>query len=442
MNKPDAFRRGGPCRHGRCLRQAGDRSEPRQHASTVFACSAETLAAIIQPGTAKKGDVLGTARLAGIMAAKRTADLIPLCHPLPITAVTVELSFPPIWQSVDIVATVTHHRHARAWRWRHLTAAIRCGADRVRHVQGDRPRHDRSMALRVVHKDGGKSGVFSQPLNRPCRQGAQGALAERRGGPGPGAERVLCRPAVEIVGLGRWLGTACWQLPIAARLTQPPADVSAMDGYALRASGYGSAPPARDRRRGAGRAGLRKPRDGRRPGGAAVHRQCRAGSGADTILLQEDAAQGRRGWSCRISVRRSLGQHIRQARPGFRSPETSSFEPGRRLGARDRRPGGGGQSPVADRCTGGRASPFWRQATKSPFPAKLIGEGGIVSSNSSCPRSALIRAAGGEPCMLPVARDDAGNDCGRRRGSGIGHGHAGRPPGVQASAITTWSRRA
>ena len=47
--------------------------------------------AMIQEGTAKKGDVLGVARLAGIMAAKRTADLIPLCHPLPITSVKVDL---------------------------------------------------------------------------------------------------------------------------------------------------------------------------------------------------------------------------------------------------------------------------------------------------------------------------------------------------------------
>jgi cyclic pyranopterin phosphate synthase len=47
---------------------------------------------IITEGRAKKGDVLGVARLAGIMAAKRTADLIPLCHPLPITKVSVDLT--------------------------------------------------------------------------------------------------------------------------------------------------------------------------------------------------------------------------------------------------------------------------------------------------------------------------------------------------------------
>ena len=61
--------------------------------------------AMIRAGTAKKGDVLGVARLAGIMAAKRTADLIPLCHPLPITAVTIDLE-PAGDDTVEIAATV------------------------------------------------------------------------------------------------------------------------------------------------------------------------------------------------------------------------------------------------------------------------------------------------------------------------------------------------
>src|SRR3954453_3033727 len=63
----------------------------------------ETLV-LIRTGRAKKGDVLGVARLAGIMAAKRTADLIPLCHPLPITAVTVDLE--AAGSGVEIIATV------------------------------------------------------------------------------------------------------------------------------------------------------------------------------------------------------------------------------------------------------------------------------------------------------------------------------------------------
>ena len=67
--------------------------------------TAETLA-LITEGRAKKGDVLAVARLAGIMAAKRTAELIPLCHPLPITKVALELTPDPALPGVRIEATV------------------------------------------------------------------------------------------------------------------------------------------------------------------------------------------------------------------------------------------------------------------------------------------------------------------------------------------------
>ncbi|MEM1102310.1 MAG: cyclic pyranopterin monophosphate synthase MoaC, partial [Pseudomonadota bacterium] len=65
----------------------------------------DTMAHVLE-GTAKKGDVLGTARLAGIMAAKRTADLIPLCHPLPITKVSIALTPDAEAGSIRIEATV------------------------------------------------------------------------------------------------------------------------------------------------------------------------------------------------------------------------------------------------------------------------------------------------------------------------------------------------
>lgn len=65
----------------------------------------ETLA-LIQSGGLPKGDVLAVARVAGIMAAKRTPELIPLCHPLPITAVTVEFTFDPARPAVVITARV------------------------------------------------------------------------------------------------------------------------------------------------------------------------------------------------------------------------------------------------------------------------------------------------------------------------------------------------
>src|ERR1700682_1847567 len=65
----------------------------------------ETLA-MIEAGTAKKGDVLGVARLAGIMAAKRTSDLIPLCHPLPIAAGAGDITPDRAGHAIEIAATV------------------------------------------------------------------------------------------------------------------------------------------------------------------------------------------------------------------------------------------------------------------------------------------------------------------------------------------------
>lgn len=62
--------------------------------------------AIIESGTAKKGDVLGVARIAGIMAAKKTSELIPLCHPLALTRVAVEFELAPADQTVRCTATV------------------------------------------------------------------------------------------------------------------------------------------------------------------------------------------------------------------------------------------------------------------------------------------------------------------------------------------------
>jgi cyclic pyranopterin phosphate synthase len=116
--------------------------------------------AVICAGTAKKGDVLGTARLAGIMAAKRTWELIPLCHPLPITAVTVDLE-PTGEDTVEIAATVRTTGRTGV-EMEALTAASIAALtiyDMCKAI-------DRSMrieALRVVAKDGGASGTFTNP---------------------------------------------------------------------------------------------------------------------------------------------------------------------------------------------------------------------------------------------------------------------------------------
>jgi len=118
---------------------------------------ADTLA-VIRAGTAKKGDVLGVARLAGIMAAKRTADLIPLCHPLPITAVTLTLE--PGDGAIEIAATVRTTGRTGV-EMEALTAAS-VAALTVYDMCKAIDRGMRIEALRVVHKDGGKSGSFEQ----------------------------------------------------------------------------------------------------------------------------------------------------------------------------------------------------------------------------------------------------------------------------------------
>ncbi|MDB2320614.1 cyclic pyranopterin monophosphate synthase MoaC [Amylibacter sp.] len=124
-------------------------------AKTSIIMNADTLKIIIS-GSAKKGDVLGIARLAGIMAAKKTSDLIPLCHPLPISNVNIELKPEPSKNSIDIVATVKTSGQTGV-EMEALTAANITALtiyDMVKAV-------DKTMKitnLRVTLKDGGKTG--------------------------------------------------------------------------------------------------------------------------------------------------------------------------------------------------------------------------------------------------------------------------------------------
>jgi cyclic pyranopterin phosphate synthase len=115
-------------------------------------------AELIRTGGAKKGDVLGVARIAGIMAAKRTADLIPLCHPLPISAATLDLDVKEA--AVEITATVrttgqtgVEMEALTAASIAALTIYDMCkSVDRGMHIE----------AIRLTHKAGGKSGEFVQ----------------------------------------------------------------------------------------------------------------------------------------------------------------------------------------------------------------------------------------------------------------------------------------
>lgn len=121
------------------------------------AMRAETLALILS-GDAKKGDVLGAARIAGIMAAKRTHELIPLCHPIGLTSVTVDIAPDPALPGL-IVRTEAKTRGQTGVEMEALTAAsVACLTiyDMAKAV-------DRGMRIdgvRLIEKRGGKSGLW------------------------------------------------------------------------------------------------------------------------------------------------------------------------------------------------------------------------------------------------------------------------------------------
>jgi cyclic pyranopterin phosphate synthase len=117
--------------------------------------------ALITEGRADKGDVLGIARIAGIMAAKKTADLIPLCHPLPITKVALDLTTDPDLPGVRIKATVKTGGQTGV-EMEALTAVSTAALtvyDMVKAVQKDME----IGGIRLTFKDGGKSGRFENP---------------------------------------------------------------------------------------------------------------------------------------------------------------------------------------------------------------------------------------------------------------------------------------
>ncbi|EAP76139.1 cyclic pyranopterin monophosphate synthase MoaC [Roseovarius nubinhibens] len=115
--------------------------------------------AMISEGRAKKGDVLSVARLAGIMGAKKTPELIPLCHPLPVTKVAVELTLDPALPGVEIEATVktTGQTGVEMEALTAVSTAALTVYDMVKAV-------DKAMqigGIRVTLKEGGKSGRYT-----------------------------------------------------------------------------------------------------------------------------------------------------------------------------------------------------------------------------------------------------------------------------------------
>ncbi len=137
----------------------GDKADTVREASAegYIKMLPETLA-LIQSGNAKKGDVIGAARIAGIMAAKKTHDLIPLCHPLMITKVTVDIEYDQVLPGLRVMATVRLSGKTGVEMEALTAVSVACltiydmakAVDRGMEISG----------IRVMTKSGGKSGAY------------------------------------------------------------------------------------------------------------------------------------------------------------------------------------------------------------------------------------------------------------------------------------------
>jgi cyclic pyranopterin phosphate synthase len=116
---------------------------------------------MIRDGGVKKGDVLSVARLAGIMGAKRTPELIPLCHPLALTSVQVDLTLDDARSAVDITATCK--LKGRTGVEMEALTAVAVAALTVYDMCKAVDRGMRITEVRLTRKDGGKSGRFEAP---------------------------------------------------------------------------------------------------------------------------------------------------------------------------------------------------------------------------------------------------------------------------------------
>ncbi len=134
-----------------------DVTERTATARGTVSMSAETVGKIVAGGVAK-GDVLTVARLAGIMAAKRTAELIPLCHPLALTAIDVDLRCDEERGAVDIEATC--RLAGRTGVEMEALTAVSVAALTIYDMCKAVDRGMRIGEIRLVHKSGGRSGTF------------------------------------------------------------------------------------------------------------------------------------------------------------------------------------------------------------------------------------------------------------------------------------------
>ncbi len=154
----------GPGGDARMVDVSGKQATLREAvAEGVVIMRPETLRLVIE-GNAKKGDVLGTARIAGIMAAKRTDELIPLCHPLALSGVTVDLEPERELPGLRIRASV-RTTGPTGVEMEALTA-VSVAALTVYDMVKAADREMRIEAIRLVRKSGGASGPFEAGATR------------------------------------------------------------------------------------------------------------------------------------------------------------------------------------------------------------------------------------------------------------------------------------
>src|ERR1700730_8375876 len=125
---------------------------------------------LVLSGNAKKGDVLGAARIAGIMAAKKTHELIPLCHPLAISKVEVDIAPEPDGLAVRATVKVTGQTRVEMEALTAVSVACLTVYDMVQAVE----RGITIEAIRLIEKRGGKSGHYRAPPPHPPPQAGEG----------------------------------------------------------------------------------------------------------------------------------------------------------------------------------------------------------------------------------------------------------------------------
>lgn len=140
-------------------------AKPETSRRATAACRVALLPAtlaMITEGSAPKGDVLAAARIAGIMAAKRTSDLIPLCHPLPIASVAIEIEPDVSGMETSLTIRATVSTAARTGVEMEALTAASVAALTIYDMCKAVDRAMRIEALRVIEKSGGRSGDFSE----------------------------------------------------------------------------------------------------------------------------------------------------------------------------------------------------------------------------------------------------------------------------------------